>query len=64
MDPMPPEVFIEFQRIGNWVKVSAIDAETLVEVSVMGAASTPEPVLERAAMRKLAYVLAKRAASD
>ena len=60
MGRAPSEVFIEFCRIGNAVKVSAVDAESLVEVSVMGSATTPATVLERAAIRKLAYVLAKR----
>jgi hypothetical protein len=64
MERVPAEVFIEFHRVGNAVKVSAMDSESLVEVSVMGAATTPPAVLERAALRKLAYVLAKRSSDD
>lgn len=64
MDRAPPEVFVEFRRIGNAVKVSVVDSESLVEVSVMGAASTPAALLERVAVRKLAYVLAKRRAGN
>jgi hypothetical protein len=43
------EVFLEFQRLGNAVKVTATDSETL---------------LQRAAIDKLNYVLRKRAAGE
>ena len=52
---------IEFQRIGNAVKVSALDPATLTEVSIMGAPSVGETELTRLVVRKLEYVLAKRA---
>ena len=54
------EVILEFQAIGNSVKVTAIDSLTLVEVSIVGAASAGEETLKRTAIRKLEYVLAKR----
>lgn len=54
------EVIIEFYQIGNSVKVSAIDPETLVEVSIVGAPSAGDEVLKRTAIRKLEYVLEKR----
>lgn len=53
-------VILEFQTIGNSVKVTAIDPVTLVEVSVVGSASAGEQALGRVAVRKLEYVLAKR----
>ena len=51
------EILIEFQQIGNSVKVAAIDPETLIEVSIF------DPPLEGelavAAVRKLVWVLEK-----
>jgi hypothetical protein len=54
------EVILEFQRIGNSVKVTAVDPETLIEVSIVGAASAGEEALRRTAVRKLEYVLGRR----
>ena len=53
-------VILEFQTIGNSVKVTAIDPESLVEVSLVGSVSAGEQALGRLAVRKLEYVLAKR----
>jgi hypothetical protein len=53
---------IEFHRIGNAVKVSAMDPRTLTEVSIMGAPGAGDAELTRLVVRKLHYVLAKRAA--
>lgn len=58
------EVYFEFQQIGAYVKVTAIDPETLVEVSVTGAASASQQSLKQLALRRLHYVLAKRRAGD
>jgi phage head maturation protease len=55
------EVLFEFTRIGNTVKVSALDTLTLVEVSVVGSPAAGEAQLKAAALRKLEYVLAKKA---
>jgi len=57
---MPGEVYFEFQRIGAYVKVTAIDPATLVEVSVTGSAAADEQSLKQLALRRLDYVLAKR----
>jgi len=54
------EVLIEFQQVGNAVKVTAVDTETLVEVSMMGPASAGQEVLKRNVINKLNYVLAKK----
>lgn len=56
---MPREVYFEFRRIGNYVKVSAIDGETATEVSIVGDATVGEAHLKRLALKKLEYVLAK-----
>lgn len=55
------DVILEFQNIGNSVKVTAIDPVTLVEVSIVGSTSAGKQALGRVAVRKLEYVLAKRA---
>ncbi len=55
------DVILEFQNIGNSVKVTAIDPVTLVEVSIVGSTSAGRQALGRVAVRKLEYVLAKRA---
>jgi hypothetical protein len=55
------EVILEFQRLGNAVKVTATDPDTLIEVSIMGPARSSEAELRRAALDKLEYVLRKRA---
>lgn len=54
------EVLIEFHRIGNSVKVTAVDPDTMLEVSIVGAANASDELLKRTAMRKLEYVLEKQ----
>ena len=51
---------IEFHRIGNAVKVTAMDPTTLTEVSMVGAPGVGDTELTRLIVRKLEYVLAKR----
>ena len=51
--------FLEFHRVGNAVKVSACDPDSLVEVSIVGDARTPEFMLERIAIRKLERALGR-----
>ncbi len=60
-EPYLEEVIFEFYQIGNSVKVSAVDPASLVEVSIVGPANAPRAQLQRVALRKLKYVLAKRA---
>lgn len=55
---------IEFQSVGNSVKVSAIDPETGVEVSIVGPPNVGREILSRTAARKLDYVLRKRGLAD
>lgn len=58
---MSREVIFEFYRVGNSVKVSAVDTATLTEVSVVGPATASEASLRNNALRKLEFVLARRA---
>ncbi|MBR7158279.1 MAG: hypothetical protein IKD08_01175 [Alphaproteobacteria bacterium] len=60
-EEMPQEIFFEFTRIGNVVKVSAIDAKSGTEVSFVAPASTPLDALKLMGRQKLAYVLRKNA---
>jgi hypothetical protein len=53
------EYIVEFFQIGNSVKVSAIDPETLREVSIVGDARMSRESLTNAALQKLRYVLSK-----
>jgi uncharacterized protein DUF6898 len=57
---MPREVIFEFVQHGTSVKVTAMDPETLVEVSIVGPASAGQSVLKANALNKLKYVLARR----
>jgi hypothetical protein len=61
-DAMSREVIFEFYRLGNSVKVSAVDTETLTEVSVVGPVTASEATLRNNALRKLEFVLARRGA--
>ncbi len=51
------DVIIEFYQVGAFVKVTAIDTATFVEVSIVGDPTRSEDALKRAAVRKLEYVL-------
>ena len=58
--PERREVIFEFHHIGNVVKVSAVEVESGVEVSIVGDPAVGETVLKRLALRKLEYVLARK----
>ena len=53
-------VILEFIRLGSVIRVSAIDPETLTEIVLQGPAAAGEASLRRAALQKLAWVLARR----
>ena len=59
----PGDVYFEFTAIGATVKVSAIDALTGTEVSVMAPANAARADLERLALQKLKMRLAKTAST-
>ncbi len=54
------ETLFEFRRIGRVVKVTAIDPETRIEVSIQGPSSLSEAALARAALAKLRHMLARK----
>jgi hypothetical protein len=51
--PQQGEIYFEFTAIGRNVKVSAIDAATGTEVSVMGPSNASQADLQRLALQKL-----------
>jgi hypothetical protein len=59
--PPDREVLLEFQRVGSYMKATAMDAATLTEVSVVGPLNHSQEMLRRTVLAKLNYVLAKKA---
>ena len=55
-----PRIIIEFIQVGAYVKVSAVDPVSLVEVSIVGDPSASRNTLEQNAIKKLKFVLAKK----
>jgi len=53
------EVYIEFYKIGQFVKVTAMDVESMVEISIQGSVTASEEQLKTAALKRLEYVLKK-----
>ena len=58
------EILLEFHHVGDYIKVSAIDAATNVEASIVGSPRTSQQDLTRLAVRKLDYVLNKKREAD
>jgi hypothetical protein len=59
--PPDREVLLEFQRVGSYMKATAMDAATLTEVSVVGPVNHSQEMLRRTVLAKLEYVLARNA---
>jgi len=55
------EVLLEFQRVGEFVKVTAMDSVSLHEVSIVGSPRASEKELTRLVLRKLDFVESKKA---
>jgi hypothetical protein len=55
------EVLFEMRRVGGSVKVSAIHAPTMTEISVVCPATASEQQMKSVALQKLRYVLNKKA---
>jgi len=60
IDSRPGEVLFEYTQVGNSVRVTAIDAATGMEVTIQVPLSLSNADMQRAALRKLDYVLKKR----
>ena len=55
------EVLLEFHRVGNAMRVSAIDPASGTEVTIQGPVGAGEATLRRTAIAKLRYVLSRTA---
>ncbi len=64
MSGLNQQYLLEFQRIHNTVKVTAVDPITGTEASIVGPANAGRAHLSRAAVNKLKYVMAKNDAKD
>lgn len=53
------EIYLEFIPVGNSVKVIAVDADTGLEVSIVGPVTAARRTLEQNAIKKLKFMLAK-----
>ncbi len=58
------EVYFELYPVGDSMKVSAVDAATGTEVSIVGPVTLPQSELEQVALNKLNYVLARDAGDE
>jgi len=66
MDPQDVrlgEVLFEFVRHGRFVKVIAVDPITKVEIAMVGDSKAGKKTLERLAINKLRYVIAKKSSA-
>lgn len=54
------EIIIEFRPVGAVVRVSAMDTQSLTEISIQGPASAGEEILKRNAVKRLEYVMKKK----
>ena len=54
------EVIFEFVRVGSAVKVTAVDAATGIEATIVGDPAAGETALKQLALQKLEYVRAKQ----
>lgn len=55
------EIYFEFQRIGSYMKATAIHAASGTEVSVAGPATGGRELLKRTVLAKLRFVMARNA---
>ncbi len=61
MDILPGrQVIFEFFPLGQYVRVTAMDVQTLTEAVIQGAANAPEELLKRNALKRLEYVMKKK----
>jgi hypothetical protein len=58
------EIIFEFIRVGGAVKVTAVDAASGVEATIVGDPTAGETALKRLARQKLDYVMKRRSGAD
>jgi len=57
---MTREVIFEIKKFGRSVKVTVLDCETLLEVTIVGDAAAGEAQMKKIGLQKLEYMLEKR----
>jgi hypothetical protein len=62
MTARPREIIYQYYPCGRYVRVTAMDPDSLTEVAIVGDPSRGEEALRAAAERKLLYVLKRDAA--
>ncbi len=58
------EALLEYTQNGGFLKVTAMDPDTLTEVSAVGPANGSRELLKRTALAKLDYVLRQKAEAE
>lgn len=58
--PLGGEIYFEYTVHGTFAKVTAIDAESGIEASVVGPRAAAQAELERLALKKLGFIRQKR----
>lgn len=53
------EVIIEFFPLGTLMKVTAMDVQSLTEISIQGPLNAGQEILKRNALKRLEYVMKK-----
>lgn len=56
----PREIIFEYVRVGNSIRVTAVDAQTGTEVVFQAPTGTPPLGLRKMAVQKLKYVMGKQ----
>ena len=54
------EIIFEFQPIGIYMKVTAMDVASLTEISINGPVNAGEAVLRQNAIKRLEFVMRKK----
>ncbi len=54
------EIIFELRQIGAIVRVSAMDTQTMTEITIQGPVSAGEMALKANALKKLEYVMKKK----
>lgn len=54
------EIIFEFHPVGAYVRVAAVDAASLTEISIQGPANAPQEMLKRNALKRLEFVMKKK----
>ena len=54
------EIIFEFHPVGNVVRVSTMDVQTMTEVAIQCPVGTPESLMKSNGLKRLEYVMRKK----